>query len=257
MRAGEILQAADKIVGGARQTTHGKAERSFTAIAGLWNAYIQARKLPHAALEDFDVAHMMQLLKIARALQGDAAEPDHAIDNCGYGALAGELMTKAVKPKEAVVETKSSPGTVEITTMKSGFSALDLSSISAPPPYNGIQDITKATAILDSEKLEAEKQLSETLSKGLEGFVGHDPKEELPRDAKEIEQDKALLTEMWRKLRDAFGEDAAMSFCEQVIGRNTGAALTTAERRLLVQRIGVRLRMKADEDAVLFAEAAQ
>jgi len=88
--ASSILTEAATIVAGDRQTTHGDKERSFGAIASLWNAYIAARKAPEAALSGFDVAQMMALLKIVRSVQGKPVR-DHFVDAAGYTAIAGEL----------------------------------------------------------------------------------------------------------------------------------------------------------------------
>lgn len=85
-----ILKEAADIVGGARQTTHGEKERSFAVIAALWNAYLQGRKAPQAALSPRDVAQLMVLLKIGRSIQGTPSR-DHFLDAAGYSAIAGEI----------------------------------------------------------------------------------------------------------------------------------------------------------------------
>lgn len=88
--ASGILTEAALLVAGDRQTTHGDKERSFGAIAGMWNAYLEARKTPEASLSGFDVAQMMVLLKIGRSVQGKPVR-DHFVDAAGYAAIAGEL----------------------------------------------------------------------------------------------------------------------------------------------------------------------
>lgn len=87
--ASGILREAADIVEGARGTTHGDKERSFEAIAGLWTAYLAARR-DGGAITALDVAWMMNLLKIARSVQGTFIR-DHATDAAGYAAIAGEL----------------------------------------------------------------------------------------------------------------------------------------------------------------------
>lgn len=87
--AADILREAADIVAGARNATHGDKERSFQAIADLWNAYLDGRKVP-GALGPRDVAWMMVLLKIGRSIQGTPVR-DHALDAAGYSAIAGEL----------------------------------------------------------------------------------------------------------------------------------------------------------------------
>lgn len=90
-RAGELLREAAEIVDGARNQTHGDKERSFRAIATLWNAYICA-KSPNSSeiISAADVAAMMVLLKFARSEHGQHVL-DHGIDAAGYAAIWGEL----------------------------------------------------------------------------------------------------------------------------------------------------------------------
>lgn len=87
--AASILEEAAGIVVGSRSATHGDKERSFQVIANLWEAYITGRKID-GPITPFDVAQMMVLLKIARSIQGTMVR-DHAVDACGYAAIAGEL----------------------------------------------------------------------------------------------------------------------------------------------------------------------
>ncbi len=89
--AGDMLRKAAEIVDGARQQQHGDRERSFEAVAALWNAYFAAKPDSLAQLTGFDVCLLVALLKIGRSLQGDPTHADHYIDLAGYAALAGEL----------------------------------------------------------------------------------------------------------------------------------------------------------------------
>lgn len=90
-RAGELLREAATIVDGARNQTHGDKERSFNAIARLWDAYLLSRPSGReGVLGSADVAAMMVLLKFARSLHG-AHIADHAVDAAGYAAIWGEL----------------------------------------------------------------------------------------------------------------------------------------------------------------------
>lgn len=89
-RAGEILRDAAVIVDGARNVTHGDKERSFTAIATLWTAYLAARKEPASDITAADTAAMMVLLKFARSQHGEHVE-DHGVDASGYSAIWSEL----------------------------------------------------------------------------------------------------------------------------------------------------------------------
>jgi hypothetical protein len=90
LAAGLLREAAD-IVEGARNATHGEKERSFAAIASLWNAYLDLRRGgPRHGVSPHDVAVLMALMKIGRSEQGQAIR-DHYVDAAGYHAIAGEL----------------------------------------------------------------------------------------------------------------------------------------------------------------------
>lgn len=80
----DILDTAKEIVTGARQTTYGTPEDSFSTIAGLWGSYLGINVSPS------DVAMLMVLLKVARS-KGDAGYADNYVDIAGYAACAGEL----------------------------------------------------------------------------------------------------------------------------------------------------------------------
>lgn len=96
MKAVEIAQKAADLVGGAREGTHGDKVRNHACIASFWNAYIDERIMAegkHNRLRALDVANMMELLKIARRLNG-AFNVDDYIDGAGYAACAGEIAAK-------------------------------------------------------------------------------------------------------------------------------------------------------------------
>jgi hypothetical protein len=87
--AHSICAEAARIVIGARNDTHGAKERSFQAVADLWNAYLSGCGI-NASVAPVDVAMMMVLLKVARAIQGNPVR-DHFVDMAGYAGLAGSL----------------------------------------------------------------------------------------------------------------------------------------------------------------------
>ena len=87
MTRAEILQKAEAIVTGERQTNYGTPEDNFKRIAGLWNAY-----MGHDIFDASDVAMMMALLKIARIKTGTSTE-DSFVDLAGYAACGGEIAT--------------------------------------------------------------------------------------------------------------------------------------------------------------------
>ena len=67
----------------ARAQDYGEPEDNFTKIAEYWTAYLGRHISP------LDVAHMMLLLKIARA--GAVGSVDTYVDMAGYAACAGEI----------------------------------------------------------------------------------------------------------------------------------------------------------------------
>lgn len=98
-RPATVIDEAAGIIHGARQSPHGRPERSFDAIAALWNGYLAtladkagATFLP---IKPYQVADMMELLKIARGAAGDPGQRDHYVDRIGYAALAHELVQGA------------------------------------------------------------------------------------------------------------------------------------------------------------------
>jgi hypothetical protein len=74
-----------------RSKEHGHTERSFGMIGDLWTNYIthaftirgETKLYPH------DIAHMMSLIKVARAVYGYSV--DNFVDGVGYTALAAML----------------------------------------------------------------------------------------------------------------------------------------------------------------------
>lgn len=93
MSRATILDAAKKIVCGAREEEYSSPENSFAAIAELWNAFlfnkIHGDEITFRITSD-DVGLMMALFKIARVQTG-RYKADSFIDACGYLACAGEI----------------------------------------------------------------------------------------------------------------------------------------------------------------------
>ena len=84
MKRGDFLEEAFRCITVDRAATHGGAEDSFGAIASMWSAYLGATVTAQ------DVCMMMVLLKAVR-YKNTPAHADHAVDICGYAAIAGEL----------------------------------------------------------------------------------------------------------------------------------------------------------------------
>lgn len=86
-----VLQSALDVVMNQRKNQHGDAESSFTMIADLWGVFMKHRG---QNMSPGDVAFMMVLLKIARAVYGNGSNADHYVDGAGYLSLAA-MINKA------------------------------------------------------------------------------------------------------------------------------------------------------------------
>ncbi|QGJ89755.1 hypothetical protein SEA_SUPERCHUNK_55 [Mycobacterium phage Superchunk] len=100
-----ILEEAQRLIDGDRQSTYGKAIDSFERIAGLWSAYLH----PIEPLTAMDVANLMSLLKISRAKSAlgtpEVIHRDSYVDLAGYAALAvrcHEEILESQKPEPRV-----------------------------------------------------------------------------------------------------------------------------------------------------------
>lgn len=93
MKAEEICRKAAELVSDSRHKQHGEKLINHQAIAAVWNGYLLAREVSSKPMQlsAVDVANMMELLKVARRLNGDV-NVDDAIDSAGYAAIAGELQ---------------------------------------------------------------------------------------------------------------------------------------------------------------------
>lgn len=81
-----VLDDAQKIIEGARQTEYGPPSESFGRIAQMWSAYLGIHIGVH------DVALMMVLLKTSRARNGVLAtgqpQRDSLVDIAGYAGCS-------------------------------------------------------------------------------------------------------------------------------------------------------------------------
>lgn len=111
MRAFEITQRAGELVARDRHDQHGEMLANHQAIADIWNGYLRAASIAVHDLTAADVANMMELLKVARRLNG-AFNPDDYVDGAGYAAIAGEIASRlrnAAPLNEPSASAKSSP----------------------------------------------------------------------------------------------------------------------------------------------------
>lgn len=70
-----------------RPDQHGDPEDSFAKIAGLWSSYLDTE------IEDYEVADLMILLKMARSSEGVYHE-DNYVDAAGYAENAARLRNE-------------------------------------------------------------------------------------------------------------------------------------------------------------------
>lgn len=92
--AHRIVVDAAKTIIKDRPGVHGSAENSFQMIGDLWTSYLNhtmAVRSTAVKIMPQDVAQMMVMLKIARAVYGDPFNEDNYVDAVGYSALAGML----------------------------------------------------------------------------------------------------------------------------------------------------------------------
>ena len=95
MTAKEILETALVVIEGDRAVAHGAILESHENIARLWNGYMYNKD----ELTASDVAHMMELLKIARRKTGILNRDDY-VDGAGYAATAYECASAGENNEE-------------------------------------------------------------------------------------------------------------------------------------------------------------
>jgi hypothetical protein len=84
-----ILETAIEVTTGDRRRDYDKATPNHKRIADGWNWYIASRKDPNAPLSALDVAHMMIILKLARACYTPTR--DTYVDIAGYAKCASQI----------------------------------------------------------------------------------------------------------------------------------------------------------------------
>ena len=85
-----ILDIATRVTSGERRRDYDHAIPNHERIAGLWNAYLQARKDPKAEITGYYVSTMMILLKIARACH--TPTKDSFVDIAGYAKCCSQIQ---------------------------------------------------------------------------------------------------------------------------------------------------------------------
>lgn len=84
-----VLEEAIAVTSGPRRRDYDRADANHKRIARFWNAYIQSRKEPNAELSALDVAHLMILLKMARAVYTPTR--DSYVDIAGYARCCAQI----------------------------------------------------------------------------------------------------------------------------------------------------------------------
>lgn len=87
----QILDLAKKAILTDRNADYGDPEDNFQVIANYWNNYLFS--LNGKALEPYDIAAMMILMKISRLVTSPSVI-DHWTDIAGYGGCGGECAAK-------------------------------------------------------------------------------------------------------------------------------------------------------------------
>ena len=84
-----VLDIAVRVTSGDRRRDYDSATPNHERIAGAWNWYLGARKDPSAPISGLDVASMMILLKIARAVY--TPTKDSYVDIAGYAKCCSQI----------------------------------------------------------------------------------------------------------------------------------------------------------------------
>lgn len=84
----DAIDEARDIIHGDREKTYGSPARNLTAVAAMWQAYLEVLldKDSEFRLTAEDVCAMMSLLKAAR-FANDPTHRDNIVDAIGYWAL--------------------------------------------------------------------------------------------------------------------------------------------------------------------------
>ena len=89
----EILEEANKLIGGDRNDDYGDKLTNHQNIAALWSVFLRKNITPH------DVAMCMALVKVARLMH--AHKKDSYLDLAAYAAIAGEIEARTNKDNQS------------------------------------------------------------------------------------------------------------------------------------------------------------
>lgn len=91
-----VLEIAEKCVCTDRNNQYGEPEDNFSGIAEFWTTYIKNHCVSGGTsvmIASGDVANLMILFKVARAMAANEQKADTFIDIAGYAACAAEILT--------------------------------------------------------------------------------------------------------------------------------------------------------------------
>ena len=95
MTRDDVLDKAKELINGQRAKDYGHAYLTHARVAALWTTYTRSTT---EDLTPVDVAMMMVLLKVARAIE--TPTEDSFVDIAGYAALASEMVSPAKAQKK-------------------------------------------------------------------------------------------------------------------------------------------------------------
>lgn len=96
-----VLKTALELVTRDRAQQHGDGYDQHMQIANFWTLYLSGKGMlnPNCGLEAHDVAQMMLLMKVSRAMLG-SFNMDNFVDQCGYSALTFAICNRNPKPEK-------------------------------------------------------------------------------------------------------------------------------------------------------------
>ena len=89
----EILEEANKLIGGDRNDDYGDKLTNHQNIAALWSIFLRKNITPH------DAAMCMALVKVARLMHSH--KKDSYLDMAAYAAIAGEIEARTNKDNQS------------------------------------------------------------------------------------------------------------------------------------------------------------
>lgn len=91
-----ILEEANTLIHGDRQKTYDPPFKNFSNIAKMWSIVLSPILKEGAAVNPFQVALCMVMLKIARLI-ASPIHRDSLVDGAGYFGCAEEVLAEMVK----------------------------------------------------------------------------------------------------------------------------------------------------------------